>query len=253
MLNLDKIYKSSRFYFGNCWRYFSQPWLQEVIEPKQASTIFGCNFGDQGWNHIRKTLEEYDKNQSINYKHTTLYKYLKEFKPTSMNLLDPEKVSPCHLHLPLFVHPWGTFKKGETKTKKNPSLSRFCGPSSDNFIQQEFSRIIALYKKIKETGYQPWKQGNSFIGGTFLIRRNGEKKFIVLQGNHRMAILSHLGFKKIAVRNVPGYITRVKENELKGCLLVKDKLCSEKQAQKHFEMFFHLDGSHIQSLMGIEV
>ncbi len=174
-----------------------------------------------------------------------MYRFLKNFKPKSIshfvNSDDP---------LPIFTYPWGTFKKNESKTTKKREFSRFCGPSTDEFIKEEFNRTIKLYNKICKEGYKPWSNYNRHIGGTFLIKKNGLKKFIVLQGNHRMAILSHLGYSEsISIRNIKGYKFKIFEKNLKNWPLVKINECTEKHALEIFNLYFKENGSHIKKML----
>ena len=93
--------------------------------------------------------------------------------------------------LPLFVYPWVDLHRLK-KTTKHPLKSRFCGPSNHEFIEKEYHSSIDLYKTLNHNGYKPYHFPNSFISGTWLIAENGEKRFVVMQGNHRMAALAHL-------------------------------------------------------------
>ena len=240
-------YRRLHFYAGNCWRFLSQSWLQREISPEAASSVFGCSFGKSGWHHLRETLEEYDANPEIDYKETTLYRFLKEFRPTSTSFMASTKVT--NLTLPLFVYPWGTFRISETESYKDPWQSRFCGPSSDVFVEEEFSRTIGLYKLIRRDGYLPWNYGSTFIGGTILRKENGEERFVVLQGNHRMAVMAHLGHEMIAVRNVPGWLRIVKEVDFHKWPLVVTGCCTPEHALDVFDSFFREDGHHIRSLL----
>jgi hypothetical protein len=239
--------KKIHFYLGNVFRFLTIWLFQKKIHPSQVRTIFGSSFGKDGWHHLIKTLEEYDSNPSIHYKQTSLYSFLKNFSPNSICELLDDNLN-CD-NLPLFNYPWGTFRKNEYFSTKNPLNSRFCGPSENSFIKEEFHRTISLYKEIKKSGYKPWKYGNTFIGGTFLINREGETRFIVLQGNHRLAILSHLNYNKIAVRNVPGYIAKIFEKNLDQWSLVKKCKCSSEMAHKVFSLFFKENGTHILKLL----
>ena len=240
----DSIYRRTHFYAGNIFRFITIPFFQTIIKPDEARTIFGASFGDNGWHHIISTLEEYDTNNDINYNETNLYRFLKLFTPSSIcDLLNnnDKKIE----NLPLFIYPWGTFKKKIIDTNKTPRLSRFCGPSDDSFIKNEFSRTIKLYNNIKNNGYKPWKAYNGFIGGTILEKDNGERRFIVLQGNHRLAILCHLGVEKIKVRVLPGNIKIFKENSLKNSPLVLNGSCDYDTAISIFNLFFYEDGNHL--------
>lgn len=247
ILKLQKLYIRSHFYVGNICRFFSTLLYQKKILIKDATTIFGASFGKDGWHHIIKTLEQYDKDPTISYKETPLYNFLKNFCPKSIYDLTDDKV--CKNALPLFVYPWGTFKINESISPKDPSKSRFCGPSNNEFIKEEYDRTIALYERLKKTGYQPWSFGNGFIGGAFLCSEKGERRFVVLQGNHRMAIFAHLNYKTIEVRSVRGFLAKVSETDLPDWLLVKSGKCSSDSAKKIFSLFFKENGNHINKFL----
>jgi hypothetical protein len=243
MINqLGWVYRRIHFYLGNVYRLLTSFGYQKKINITEAKTIFGASFSTNGWHHICCTLKEYDINPNIDYQDTSMYAFLKYFNPESISDLADIHARP---NLNLFVYPWGTFRHGEYVSKKNKYLSRFCGPSSDQFVKDEFERTISLYENIKKTGYKPWRYGNTFIGGTFLINQHGFRRFIVLQGNHRMAIFAHLGIKNIQVRGIKGYLSEIKENEMSQWLLVKSGLCSLDAAKKIFDMFFSENGYHL--------
>ena len=70
-------YKKIRYFFGNCIRIATVPLFQYKIDVENISTIFGCSLSNNGWHHIVKTLEEYDKNPYIKVEETTMWQYLK--------------------------------------------------------------------------------------------------------------------------------------------------------------------------------
>jgi len=243
---LSFIYKRIHFYIGNVYRLLTSSVFQKKIPIDEVRSIFGASFGASGWHHISTTLQEYDANHDIDYRDTTMYVFLKNFKPSSIcDFVDGSSASK----LPLFVYPWGTFQSGECFSRKDPYLSRFCGPSSDSFIKEEFDRTIALYEKIKLDGYQPWRFGNTFVGGTFLVRSDGSERFIVLQGNHRMAIFGHLGFQTVVVRNIAGNLWTIKETDISEWLLVKSGICPLDVAKSVFDLFFSQNGSHLAKIL----
>ena len=239
-----------RFLVATCARFATRPWLQRSIAPEDATSLFACSFGNQGWHHLRKTLAEYDEDPAIEPRSTTLYRYLKGFRPQSISALaDPQAEGT---QLPLFVYPWGTFRRGEIATRKDPWTSRFCGPSTDEFAADEFHRTIGLYVRMKREGYRPASYGNTYIGGTFLVGIDGSRRFVVLQGNHRMAILAHLGVRRIDVRNVRGWLTEVREADAARWPLVLSGQCSERHARQVFRWFFDNDGHHVERAIGGE-
>tara|TARA_B110000438_G_C15758156_1_gene626079 strand:+ start:181 stop:942 length:762 start_codon:yes stop_codon:yes gene_type:complete len=242
-MDKSNLYKIFYWWVGNIYRFLTIPFFQRKIFINEISTIFGSSFDkENGWNHIVETLKEYDLNPEISYRKTSMYFYLKYFTPKSiLDLTDNAESS-----LLIFQYPWGTFKKGELSSNKDAYFSRFCGPSSDTFIEEEFNRVILLYKKLKKSGYRPWNNYNRHIGGTFLVDKNNKKRFIVLQGNHRVAIFSHLGcFKKISVRNVKGFHQKICEVNFLNWLLVKKNECNHQDAINVFKLFFRENGHHI--------
>lgn len=239
------VVRRLRFYAGNAARFATIPWRQRIIAPEEATTIFACSFGRDGWQHLRRTLEEYDRDPEVRPAETTLHRFLTHFAPSSIcELLGPSAQGHCAL--PLFVYPWGTFRRGETSSTKDASRSRFCGPSTADFVVEEFARVVALYERMKRQGYRPWDFGNTFIAGTFLVSAEGERRFVVLQGNHRLAVLSHLGIRRIAVRNARGYLAEVHERDVEHWPLVHAGTCDAAAARSIFRLFFEKDGRHIE-------
>jgi hypothetical protein len=98
---------------------------------------------------------------------------------------------------------------------------------------------------MKEQGYRPWQFGHTFIGGTFLISEDGERRFVVLQGNHRLAALAHLGMDRIAVRGVRGYLSEIRERDVERWPLVRAGACSPPAARAIFRLFFEQVGWHL--------
>lgn len=229
---------------GTGLRWLSSPWAQRNITPETATNIFGCSFGASGWHHLVQTLKEYDANPNLSANESSLGLYLSRFQPKSISELagiTDEKP------LPLFVYPWGTFTNGESQTSKNVENSRFCGPSTQNFIQDEFARTLSLYKNIRKNGYSPVRYPHSHICGTWLINKNGEERFVVMQGNHRMAVLAHLRATTVQVRTSRLSLRTIYENQIDEWIMVKKSFCSRDHAKKVFDLFFHKNGIHIQN------
>lgn len=174
---------------------------------------------------------------------STLFRYLTQFCSSSVSdLLDWPADEP---RLPLFVYPWWTFKKGEISSPKTALPSRFCGPSSMDFAVEEYWRTIRLYEAMKGTGYRPWHFSNTFIAGTLLLKPNDERRFIVLQGNHRFAILAHLSVAEIRVRDTAGYLAVIGKTEAHQWPLVANGTCTHESALRVFDLFFDYAGHHV--------
>jgi len=241
-----ELLKKIKYYFlGNFIRSITAPFYQYEIDPKDACTIFGSRFGN-GWNHIIETLKEYDNNPNIDYKDTSLYDFLKYFKPESISDLTNNHYEN---KIEMFYFPWGSPYKKSNLKRKIILQSRFCGPSTDEFIKKEFDDIIYLYKKLKHEGYKPHIYPNSFIIGTWLVSEDKESVFIVFGGNHRMAILSHIGLKKIKVRTHKMLIRKVYQSQLQSWPLVINNECSIEHAKNIFNFFFQKRGFHLKEIL----
>jgi len=239
-----------RYYLGNGWRLVTMPWRQRSVSLEITTNIFGCSFGPCGWHHLVEMLKEYKANPDIFWRDTTLYRYHKNFKPKSIrDLVVTSEQTVCNI--PLFTYPWGTFVVGQAE--KNVLNSRFCGPSTDEFIEAEYLRIITLYEQVKENSYKPWRYGHGFIGGTFMIDRNGRRRFVVMQGNHRMAVLASLGVRQVKVRTYPGFLlTEVREGDVHRWPLVRDGRCTPDAALAIFRMYFEENGEHVRRWVSAE-
>lgn len=241
------IFAKAKFYLGNIKRYLNKPWSEYEVDLKDCRTIFASSFTNDGWHHVIQTLQEYDENSDISYQETTLYRFLKYFTPNSIcDLIDCDQ----NCSLPLFSYPWGAFhKKKSSSDKKDVLASRFCGPSSDEFISEVYQRIISLYDIVKKEGYQPWKYSHSFIEGVWLIKNKKEKRFVVLQGNHRLAILAHLGYSHLKVRLLQGSVKKVELKNLCYWPNVVNGLCQPEVAKNIFNLFFDENGCHIEKII----
>lgn len=243
---LDSPVARLRYAGGNAVRALSRPWRQRRIAPADATTLFGCSFGDGGWHHLRRTLAEFDADPSIDARDSSLGRFLSRFCPASISTL--AGVSD-EAPLELFVYPWGTFNDGSARSGKSPWTSRFCGPSTDEFIAQEFERTVRLYREMRGSGYQPTRFPNSHIGGTWLVAADGRRRFVVMQGNHRMAVLAHLGVGRLDVRTIRQALPQVREADIANWPLVASGRCSMDHARRVFELFFRETGWHVARLV----
>ena len=238
-----------RYPLATGWRVLTAPWRQRTIDLDIATTIFGCSFGAAGWNHLVEFLREYDARSGLRWDDSILHRYHKNFHPASVcDLLNLPLADACEI--PLFTYPWGTFVLNQTDKDRQVGRSRFCGPSTDEFIEAEHHRTIRLYQQIRHNGYTPWRYGCTFISGTFLVDRAGETRFIVMGGNHRLAALAALGVRRVTVRTEPRLLlTRVDEREADRWPLVLGGHCPRPVALAIFRLYFEQNGEHVRRLV----
>ncbi len=215
----------------------------------------GFSFAPNGWNYLVEQLKEFDREKDLNVKDSILYKYHQRYQPKNMSDLPISAGFQVHFKPGLFLYPWDSFKVEESckgSKAKDAHSSRFCGPSSFALIEKDFLNLRNLYEYMKVHGYRPWYFKNAFIGGVFLERENGQKRFVVLQGNHRTAILAHLGHKKILARYLSGHYKCISEKDIKDWFYVKSRQCNMEDAKAYFDSFFILTGNERAKRMGLE-
>ena len=217
------------------FRRLTKSKYQFQICPSDAVTIFGHTFAPNGNHFIIQFLNENVAETESDLARSKIYRFHENFCPSGTGEalgLDLEN------DLPLFLYPWGVFGSGAVKTTKSSKNSRFCGPSSDHFIKDEENSILSLFSKLQKEGYAPNKYPNSYIQGVWLVKEDGCRKFVVLQGNHRIACLSYLGYSKISVRTDMFKVGEVYETEVRAWPLVNSGLISEHEALLIFHKFF---------------
>lgn len=200
-------------------------------------------FGEDGWHFLVETLRELNKNPNIPFKESILFQYHEQFCPTFIEeIFRTLELSKKYK----FEYPWGNWKdKGPYDITKPFYLTRYQGPSSEEFVKKQYDNIISLYQSMKTEGYRPLDYG--FIGGTFLHSENQERLFVVHQGNHRMAALTVLGVKKIRVVTIKGFLKSVSENEVDNWYYVKTGKWRRADALKLFRSYYTENGNHILS------
>lgn len=206
----------------------------------------GFSFGKQGWHYLIETLKQYDACAGLKLRDSVLFQYHQHYQPISMFDLVSHKSNLIKFRSAIFVFPWGDFTVvGQERgaAPKNQFASRFCGPSSVDLIEADFHNLINLYNDIKERGYRPWSKRGGFIGGTLLVRNDGIARYVVLQGNHRMAILSHLGIDQVLTRYIRGNLRLVSEDNVNDWYYVKIGACSIQDALAYFNVFFEINGT----------
>ena len=74
-----------------------------------------------------------------------------------------------------------------------------CGPVSEDKIKLEVDRLFTALDSIRRLGYDRNYGPGGDIGAKFLFDENGEWRWLISPGNHRIAIVSALGYNEIPV------------------------------------------------------
>lgn len=205
----------------------------------------GFSYGGQGWHYLTALLKEYEGNNKLTPENSVLNKFHNLYQPESFFELIKHKGEDIKFRPPIGIYPWASFYVKESKRggkEKDLKLTRFCGPSDFKLIKRDFNLAINVYKDIKKRGYRPWLNESGFVTGSFLMKENGERRFMVLDGNHRVAVLSVLGYESVTVRYADACYPEIKESDVNEWYYVKSGQCSKDDALAYFNAYFELNG-----------
>jgi hypothetical protein len=200
-------------------------------------------YGADGWHYLVEVLRQIDRNPDLPAERSLLAAFHDRFQPTSASHILAGQAQSVDFTPPLGVMPWGKV----TGSADDPAIvakdwtnSRWYGPSSLNVVRDEYDRLRRAYASIRQHGYAPWRWG--FIGGQFLHAADGSYRYVILQGNHRAAILAHLGAASCVVRLVEGRDPIIQEAALHRWPYVRSGACTADDARAYFRAYFTTSG-----------
>ena len=116
------------------------------------------------------------------------------------------------------------------------------GPVSPEVIAREYQRIATQLGSMRRTGYRPRRHPNGFISGYWLVKADGSRRFILVDGNHKLAVLAHLGYESVVATYRGPDLKFVCESDVESWLFVRSGDCSVEDALVYFNAYFQLNG-----------
>ena len=199
----------------------------------------------EGGHYFAETLRQYEKNPQLTYDQSYLRFYYEHFQPANAQerclWMDGQDHPPLSLGWP--PDPWSERppkpvreERGETRSGGNHNM----GPNTDKFGKAEFQRIITAYNYLKTQGYRPEFFLDGFITGTLLVNHN-DYRFVVNEGQHRIAALAALKYSIIRCRlNIkqPASQQVIYRSSFSQWPQVKQGMYSPTAAQQFFDHYF---------------
>lgn len=133
--------------------------------------------------------------------------------------------------------PWRQAPLADTVTRVGLPVA--FGPVSDLQIATEADRLKKLRRSINKYGFLPRHPvlSGGQITSQLFYKDDGDFRVVIANGNHRTAVLAHLGWKLIPVGNKPGSHP-VRLSDLERWPGVVDGRFSREAARTMFEAFF---------------
>lgn len=205
-----------------------------------------------------KTLIEYQENNTINVRRTSLYRFYESFQPVTaaelVGLKSPRNqvlnsISPLGMHtLQQAVLPNEQVNIRKRRIIKdnlehNSKLTHeagdtFFGPVAKEKLDLEYKRLINVYESIKGKGQVVDKIGFDNIKVNCLVCNNEWKLIVSLAGQHRLAALAALGYNSVIVQIINRATSISYLSEASYWPLVKNGFLSKDEAEMIFKRIF---------------
>jgi hypothetical protein len=288
-MEISSIFQTAKS-FANWGRYLSTGTLKR-IPMEFVTNEFAFSFSATGWNYFRVIVADYEKDPQIDLEKSTFFRFFQHEQVKSVRYLN----DLLFLHDPdrrrrgfkfyLGTYPWGDHVGGGPWGHHYDSLAGkssrdmygyrcniWYEPADRHPIEKEWNKTVRMYESIKKWRYRPFRY-RDLPEVTLLVRRDGAIRAIRYNGQHRLSILSHLGYKKITVlvpsassinkeletwptfsdfpKVVYEHEVVVRETDVKNWHYVKRGLCTADEALQIFHAFFELNGRERITHLGI--
>jgi hypothetical protein len=208
----------------------------------KCSNEFLFSYGADAWNPFVETLRAYGDGLHARYDISVLRRYFEKFQPRNHVELyfgDGEADgtlarcdwSQCPIDVLAPRLPW------QQRSVRVTGPSAWYGPVSLAQAQLEFSRLTRVYDSIRRNGYKPTSAPDGEIRGHFL-RGNGDYRFVVREGCHRLAALAALGHDSVRVRFLPHHPRTVDLVDVDNWPQVREGFIGAREAERVCAMFF---------------
>ena len=235
---------------------------------------FAFSFADSGWHFFREIVASYQQDPKTRMRDSTFWHFFQHKRVRSVRYLNDLLFlhdTKTHQHNDSYNFYLGTFPWGEwgcdnnqtgglpwghhydrmegenTRDQDGYRRNPWYRPGDDYPLGIEWRQTLGLYGSLRQ-GYRPMWYG-TYPAVVLLIRNNGEMRAMVFGGQHRMAVLTHLGYKTLSVMVTRDSIGTIHEGEVDDWYYVRNGLCTKELALRIFHAYFRLNGrERIRSL-----
>jgi hypothetical protein len=238
---------------------------------------FAYSFGRNGWQYYRDLAEELLDNPAVALEETRFHRFFREVRATSLTEMlsfhDP-KLTASLPRLPYGAYPWGPQewyrvrvnphrlydrsrmpRRTSSCPSTKPGFTEFLfyekSPEVDRVIGREFDKLSSLIRSFAESGYRPFLGRNPLPSAVRLVSKSGETRFLVKDGNHRLAVLAAFGCERVWLRLDRRRFRPVFEAEASMWPWVRSGLLDMDDARRLFHLYFELDGSERARALGV--
>ena len=254
----DRIIARLSFVWPFSWAFFVLYFLTGQVKrvPIRLLTTFGAfSYSQDGWHHYTAALKQLDQDPDISPENSILKAFYDRFCLNPGDDYLPGQANDLWQSTKTgYLPPWG----GGRVVTYSDRMEQWTGPKTEDDIKFHFSHLTTLCAQIKSEGFRPWAYRDGYIRVCVLEKDNGDLRYLVLGGQHRAAIMSHLGYSSVWVRFQPQHSiypgtmpNRVKLSELDRWKEVVSGVFTRQDARSFFESYFEYDGKQQASALGL--
>lgn len=170
--------------------------------------------------------------------------FLLYYRPRDMG--EAQGLSDLSRQYPLWLYPWqrisarlvSSMEKGWCATPNScpDVMTHFCELGIQSFrIDEQFYWLERAFHAMSENGYQPEQHGD-YINVRQFCRLDGKCAYLLLDGNHRVAAMSVLGYKTVQIERKSTDI--VFEKDCDQWYGVQQGFYTREDALKLFHVYF---------------
>jgi hypothetical protein len=186
------------------------------LDLTRVTTPCGFSYAEAGWHPYVAALEEHLARPDLPYERSILARYYARFRPSNVQEVLLEDVgaplSPIDRWPPvpkLYKHLWTLNPRRLERILRDSegwarNVKQHIGPQSAAQAAAHLDRIVSVYDSVRRGGYRPDAYPDGIVTGYFL-ECDGDFRFMVVLGNHRLAAFRAAGVRRILARLHPGH------------------------------------------------
>jgi hypothetical protein len=209
----------------------------------------GFGYGASGWHPFVAALQEHLADPELPYQQTVLRAFYGRFQPRTVHdlLFDdravPRRVLASWPAVEPLIDVWPvTAAQVHDTTRRTAGAelphSQYRGPTSELFGATHLRRIVETYQSFRREGYRPDRYG--YASGYF-VTDGRDYRFVLGHGNHRVAALSVLGERRVAVTLREAHPPVIDVRELQRWVTGHGGLLEQAEAHAVFHQLLHGD------------
>jgi hypothetical protein len=229
-----------------------------------ATTAVGFGYGSGGWHPYVASLEEYRAEPGLRYEDSSLARLQTVFQPVNLQEVlfgaTVEPLAPLHrwpprqyfLYRIWTMNPWLEKEALERFPAEERVGWLYFGPTTPKLRESgkaDLLRLMRVYESIRTQGLRSGPDVAPLKG--YFLSSGDSYRFVVLEGNHRVAALRSLGIESFPARLHPGWPAVVRAERLHPWTHQAGGVYPSETVEKLFWMLFEETGANKAANLGL--